>query len=348
MNVTIKRLDPNVPDPVESRRRAAGRLVRFAYGATVFGILAFFIIYFGAPLVLLSGPGTVTAPHYAVSLPYIVQIKTMNVVAGDTVEVGQEIGTVNSPQVDSVLATYMNALAEIAVRQAELRVKLRVAQESLASTRSYLELTQQTIARIEENSAASLTYRVEMYRERAQALSTLASQEAEIAEGSVQLAELDEFGRQIRGNIDAVESSFAGGKVFAPIAGVVATNVAYAGQSLVAGAPIAEILDATDIFVDWYIPNARLVEPAVDDQVMVVFGNRRIPGTVVDILPVSDVYAGRQPQFGRDRQATQIARIRFDEGAPAPALNSTVSIHMYYTRFTARIAEWLIWLFGLG
>jgi len=30
MNVTIKRLDPNLPDPVESRRRAAGRFVRFA------------------------------------------------------------------------------------------------------------------------------------------------------------------------------------------------------------------------------------------------------------------------------------------------------------------------------
>ena len=48
----------------------------------------------------------------------------MNVVAGDKVEVGQEIGTVSSPQVDSVLATYMNALADIAVRQAELRIKL--------------------------------------------------------------------------------------------------------------------------------------------------------------------------------------------------------------------------------
>ena len=67
MNVTINRLDPNVPDPVESRRRAAGRLVRFAYGATVFGILAFFVVYFGAPLVFLSGPGTVTAPRYVVS-----------------------------------------------------------------------------------------------------------------------------------------------------------------------------------------------------------------------------------------------------------------------------------------
>jgi hypothetical protein len=44
MDVKINRLDPNVPDPVESRRRAAGRLVRLAYTIVVFGVLGFFII----------------------------------------------------------------------------------------------------------------------------------------------------------------------------------------------------------------------------------------------------------------------------------------------------------------
>ena len=70
MDVKINRLDPNVPDPVESRRRAAGRLVRFAYATVVFGVLGFFVIYFGAPFVYLTGPGTVTAPRHVVSLPY--------------------------------------------------------------------------------------------------------------------------------------------------------------------------------------------------------------------------------------------------------------------------------------
>jgi HlyD family secretion protein len=56
MNVTINRLDPNVPDPVESRRRAAGRLVRIAYATAVFGVVGFFVIYFGAPFVFLRVP----------------------------------------------------------------------------------------------------------------------------------------------------------------------------------------------------------------------------------------------------------------------------------------------------
>jgi HlyD family secretion protein len=345
--IAINRLDPNVPDPVESRRRAAGRMVRFAYGATVFGVLAFFVVYFGAPLVFLSGPGVVTAPRYVVSVPHVVQVQTIGVAPGAVVKAGQEIATVISPQVDGILATYMNSLADIAVREAELRVKLRVAQDTLAAARSYLELTQQTIAQIEKTQAASLTYRVDMYRERAQAQRTVVSQEAEISEATSQLATLDDFSRRIRDHMDTVERTFAGGKVFAPIAGVVSTNIAYAGQSLVAGAPIAEVLDPTDIFVDWYIPNERLASPRIDDQVMVLFGNRRIPGAIVDILPVSDVYAGRQPQMGRDRQATQIARIRFGQGASPPPLNSTVYVHLYYTRLAARIADSLIRLLGL-
>jgi len=113
MDVKINRLDPNVPDPVESRRRAAGRLVRFAYTIVVFGVLGFFIIYFGAPFVYLGGPGTVTSPRYVVSLPYTVQVNRMNLVAGATVKAGDEIADVLSPEQDSIVATYMRALADI-------------------------------------------------------------------------------------------------------------------------------------------------------------------------------------------------------------------------------------------
>ena len=97
MNVIVNRLDPNVPDPVESRRRAAGRLVRFAYATVVFGVLGFFAIYFGRPFVYLSGPGTVSSPRYVISLPYVVQVNRMNVEPGSTVKADDEIGQVWSP-----------------------------------------------------------------------------------------------------------------------------------------------------------------------------------------------------------------------------------------------------------
>src|SRR5262245_37486579 len=131
MNVTLNRLDPNLPDPVESRRRAAGRLVRIAYATVVFGVVAFFVIYFGAPFVFLGGPGIVSSTRHVVSLPYTVQVTQTNLVPGAAVKAGEEIAEVISPEQDSIVATYMRALADVAGRTAELRIKARVAQESL-------------------------------------------------------------------------------------------------------------------------------------------------------------------------------------------------------------------------
>jgi multidrug resistance efflux pump len=186
-----------------------------------------------------------------------------------------------------------------------------------------------------------------MFRERALARKTLVSQEAEIAEAAVQLASLDEFGRQLGDRLEKVEHSFAQGRVFAPVAGIVSTNLAHVGESLAAGTPIAEILDQADVFVDWYVPNERLEDPRVGNEVIVLFGNRRIFGRIAEILPVSAVYPGTSSSMVRERTATQIARIRFDPGEEPPALNSTVYVHMYYSRFVARIAVMLTHLFGV-
>ena len=184
-------------------------------------------------------------------------------------------------------------------------------------------------------------------RERAAARKAVVSQEAEVGESAVQLASLDEFIQQLRGRLNEVERHFGRGKVFAPIAGIVSTGLAHVGQSLTAGTPVAEILDSTDIYVDWYIPNERLIDPKVGKEVSVLFGNRRIPGKIAEILPVSGVYAGTQQLLTGNRPATQIARIRFDADALPPPLNSTVDVRMHYTALSARIANVLVRLFGL-
>lgn len=346
MNIVINRLDQNLPDPVESRRRAAGRLVRMAYAAGVFGVLGFFVVYFGAPLLFLSGPGVISAPRYVISLPYIVQVTDMNVAPGATVKAGDAIGQVHSPEQDRIVATYMRALSDIAGRRADLRIKARVAQDSLEAARAYRDLTEDAANRIDALSNASMTFRIEISRERALARKALVTQEAEIAEAITQLADLEAFRQQIRDRLDEVERSFAEGSVRAPVAGIISTNRAHIGQSLVAGTPIAEVLDPTDIFVDWYVPNQRLADPRVGNDVLVLFGNRCISGKVDEILPVSGVFAGRQALFTRDRAAAQIARIRLSADAVPPALNSTVQVHMYYAAVTGRIAAWLADLLG--
>ena len=160
-------------------------------------------------------------------------------------------------------------------------------------------MTEEAAKRIEGSPAASTTYRIEIFRERALALKSVVTHEAELAEATTQLASLDEFSRKIRERVDDVERHFGRGRVVAPIAGIISTTLAHAGQSLVAGTAIAEILDPTDVFVDWYIPNVRLGEPEVGNDVLVLFGNRRISGKIAEILPVSDVYAGTHLRLTR-------------------------------------------------
>jgi len=323
--------------------------VRIAYATAVFGVLGFFVVYFGAPFVFLRGPGTVSASRHFVSLPYTVQVTKMNIEAGATIKAGEEIAEVISPDQDRIVATYMQALADITGRTAELRIKARVAQESLETARSYLRVTEEAAQRLDTMSAATVTFRMEVLRERAQARKAVVSQEAEVAESNIQLASLDEFIKQIRGRLDEVEQHFSKGRVFAPITRIISTGLADVGQSLPAGTPIAEILDPTDIFVDWYIPNERFIDPKVGREVFVLFGNRRIRGKITEILPVSGVYAGTQQQqlLMRDRPATQIARVRFAPDALPPPLNSTVYVHMHYNEFSAWVANVLVRIFGL-
>ena len=83
MNITVSRLDPNLPDPVESRRRAAGRMVRIAYATIVFGVLVFIVVYFGRSLRLTERPRMVASRPVLVSLPYTVQVKNMKVRVGE-------------------------------------------------------------------------------------------------------------------------------------------------------------------------------------------------------------------------------------------------------------------------
>ena len=147
--------------------------------------------------------------------------------------------------------------------------------------------------RIEEMPSTTLTYRIQIFRDRALARKGVIAQEAEIAEAGLQLASLNELATRLHDRLTSAEQNFAGGRVFAPISGIVSTNLARVGQSLVAGTPIAEILDPSDVYVDWYIPNERFADPQIGKGVLVLFGNWRFSGTITEILPVSDVFGGR-------------------------------------------------------
>ena len=176
-----------------------------------------------------------------------------------------------------------------------------------------------------------------MLRERAAARKAVVSHEAEADEAAIQIASLNEIYQEVREHLEEVERNFAGGRIFAPIAGIVSTNIAHRGQSLGAGTPIAEILDQSDVFVDWYIPNERLRDPKVGNDVLVLFGNRRISGTIVEILPVSDVYASATATRARaHRHADRTGSLRPGNGTTAAEFDGLCSHALHRPRLPRR------------
>lgn len=351
MNIQIHRLDPNVPDPVESRRSTAGRLVRLIYGLCVLGILGFFAVYFGASLILLKGPGIVSASREIVSLPYIVQVMRMEVKPGEHVQSGSLIARVRSPQVNETLSNLTRALADVTSREAELRVKARIARDSLASAKSRLRNAEDTAARLEANpnpESASLVYRADVYRERAQAVQNVVALEAETEESSAQLGRLAETHAQIQGQLDEVQKDFDKGRVFAPAEGIVSTRLTRAGETVLAGTALAEIFQPENVYVDWYIPNFRFADPQPGHRVFVVLGKTRTMGTITEILPISETFEPGRNSILREPQTGQIARVRLDADAHPPALNATVSVHMYYTGLADSIARAVVRFLGLN
>jgi len=350
MNREIHRLDTNVPDPVESRRAGAGKIVRLIYGALVFGILGFFVIRFGAPLVLLNGPGVVTAQLSAISAPYLVQVKQMAVQPGAKVGAGTLIAMVSSPQVDQTSSDLLRALAEVTGSEVELRVKARVARDSIEAARARSRMADDTLQRLEktDNENYGLIYRTDVYREHAQAVQSQLALEAEFDEATAQLARLETVRQEIRGQYDAVKTQFDDGRILAPAGGIIAARTSHAGETVVAGSSIAEIFLDGDTFVDWYIPNFRLIDPRPGQRVFVVYGRTRLPGTISEILPISDQLESRRSSILREPSAGQIGRIRFDPGVVPPTLNATVHVHMFYSEFTDRIAWALVRLFNLN
>lgn len=350
MNVQIHRIRPDLPDPVESRRSGAGRFVRIVYALCVFAVLGFFVFRFGSPLVFLSGPGIVAAQSDVVSLPYAVQVLSMDVKPGAKVEPGQRLALIRSPQVAETLSNYTRALGEVTGKEADLRVKARIAQASLDAARSRLRVAEDTLRRLESNTggeSASLVYRTEVYRERALALQGVAALEAEAAEAASQLVVLGETRQRIQRDLERTEREFDDGKVLAPVSGIVSAQLAKIGATVLAGTSIAEIYQADDLYVDWYIPAYHLTEPQPGTKVFVVAGKNRINGTISELLPLSEAFDARRSSILSEPLSGQVARIRLEPGSEPPVLNATVEVRMYYSETIRELAEGLARLVGV-
>ena len=329
----------STPDPVASRRVTAGSFLRFIYASLVvsLGVLLGWLMI--KPLIYTQSMGSVVAPFYVVSTPFTARIVELSVLPGQSVEQGQVVATVRSPEIDALRANLLRGVADQINKIADLRIRLIVAKASLDSARKRVAAATECSAVVEEHSGqVTAVFRAQILRECAEASSELAQIEAEISETQYQIETI----QRVKDDIDQVRqfvnNAFNEGKQLAPIDGVVANHAANPGQSVTAGTSIVEIYDPEKLYVQWILDANRLVQPDVGAPVYVLDGNRVMRATVREVYSISEQSPQGLTVFSRTRSG-QLVRIELDDNQTYPAYMTDVEVRYNYWRAMDRLVD---------
>lgn len=335
-------LPPILPDPVASRRQTAGSLVRFIYASIVIGLGLFLGWQLVKPLIYTQSSGSVVAPYYVVSTPFTARIVELSANPGETVEKNEVVAVVRSPEIDSLRANLLKSVADQVNKEADLRIRLIVATESLDSALDRVEASNECSDKLKKYpGSVTSVFRAQILRECADAAAQLARIEAEITETEKQLKAVQRARAEIEDVKNFVDRAFNNGRQLAPIKGVVANNTANPGQSVTAGTSIVEIYDPTKLYVQWILSADRLTQPSVGAPVYVLDGNSVMRAVIKQVYSIAEESTEGTTIFARQR-AGQLARIELVDGDRYPAYMSDVEIRYYYWRFLDRAVDFYV------
>ncbi len=329
----LNAIDPRIPDPVESRRAASGFAVRFAYGLGIIVLAATLLWHFGRGFLFLEGTGVVSAPVHDISTPYLSRVEYVNVVPGIVVTAGDLLARIKSPQLDREINEIERALVEQSQKEADLRVRFRMAKATSQSASDRLAMANEAYQRLDgkNSEAASLGYRMDVYRERSQAMAQKAQAEAEIDEIQAQLDRFELNRRFLKGKIAALEADFDDGKIIAPIGGLIGNTIAHTGEIIKPGDTIAEIYDLSEFYIVWHIPAFGIKQPKIADPVFIHYGPKVLPGYIFEIKQIAEAAAEPSQSVLREKQPQQIIIVKTIAKQPDLPIHAAVTVRMNYS-----------------
>jgi hypothetical protein len=218
-------------------------------------------------------------------------------------------------------------------REGELNIRLRVASATLTATKERLAATEQALAQLDGGGSVSTSFKLDLFRERSEAMLLNARAEAEIQEIRSQIDRIHVHDTTLREQLQRLEKSFAKGVIVSPVAGIVGFDIAHDGQVISPGQPIAEVYEVGASYIDWHIPSFRVFSPAQGDVVFIYAGRKLMRGYVWEILNLADAGHYHTDSLLRAPKFRQVARVKPLDEADAPPLNAEVTVRMNYLRF---------------
>jgi len=216
--------------------------------------------------------------------------------AGETVERGQVLVRVESPEVDSRLAQERSALLSLGAELDRERLRarqqrLRVAQE-VRRLEVALDAARRAMERAERTRAMGLTNEVEYETahdelEVARMRLELARQEAALEGETVEFEVRDRASRLERQRlvVAEVERQVGGLAVRSPVDGLVARVEVADRDSVTAGQPLVAVVDLSGLELEIQVPESYAAEIGPGVEAVVAFDGRRWPGRVKSLSP---------------------------------------------------------------
>ncbi len=213
-----------------------------------------------------------------------------------------------------------------------MQIELAIAQSSLEESERREELVSSMLENINEHEdSTSRRYRMEVMREFSDAKINYERFRAQIETSRVQLKRIEAQRERLEKTATKLERIFNEGHATAPERGLVSETLAYPGQTVKPGEPIAEIYDISERYLEWALPPNGLRHPEPGDPVYVVHGSRVFEGEVVDLVPMSVNRSDVDTIFAKN-VVGQLVKVRPKNTQDLPPLLSHCDVRYNYWR----------------
>jgi multidrug resistance efflux pump len=319
----------SVPSEPRSYRQT---VFRWLYLAGVLAFAIWLVDFSFSGLLRFQSSGLVVGEPAVVAAEFTVTVQDLPLKQGDTVKKGQIAAVVSSQNVAETIA---RLTAEIAARQArlsELRMNSAVIDRLLPLAENRQKVA--TAARQELESLLASGYVALNQRTTAIEFEYQSHHDLETlkAQRGVIVAELDTLNTALSeasGALDELRKLFDGGRLRAPIDGVVSQIAANKGSVVRAGDSIVDLY-GTQRFILAYLPTGGLYHVEIGDEVNIKVGFRSTRGTITRIEPVAARLPREFQLAFRPVETQQVIRVDFSPDEVPPPLFTKVSLTSSY------------------
>jgi len=269
---------------------------------------------------LVSGNGRIEATEIDIATKFAGRVVEVYVREGDFVEAGQVVAQMQSDvleaQLREALAQLQEAMQAVASAEAQTAVResnvaaaqavviqreseLDNAKRRLARTRALVSKGSSTQQKLDDDEAAERTAEAALKAANAQ----VTASQAAVKAAKAQVTGAGSRVEAVQASVVRVEADLADSQLRAPRDGRVQYRVAEPGEVIGAGGTVLNMVDLSDVYMTFFLPETVVGRVALDSEARIVLD--ALPGYVI---PARVSYVSSVAQFTPKTVETEVER----------------------------------------